>query len=248
MLNSTVLLGVPFNINSKEEILEEITSRLKEEHQKTFIVTPNPELVMLAHYNKHYQKILNSAQVSLPDGVGIVWASRILSKGIQTRIAGVDFVKSLVKHVAKQPVTIGLFGAGEGVAEEAAECLRKMYPEAQIVYASHLPPFETDTYANRKPVIEKQIDILFVALGSPKQEEWIYNHLDQLPVKVVMGVGGAFDMISGRVRRAPRAMQTIGLEWLWRLITQPWRWRRQLRLIEFVWLVVKEKVRLTYHR
>ncbi len=233
MRGSTEILKIKFTTEPEGKVLEYIITRLLSKGQKTVIVTPNPELVVLAHHIPEYQSVLNSAQISLPDGIGIGWASRVLKKRNLQRITGVDFMKNLCEKIAEQPVTVGLFGAVDGVAEKTADCLLKKYPGLQIVYAS-------STW-DLKKATDAKIDILFVALGSPKQEQWISDHLDTLPVKVVMGVGGAFDMISGRVRRAPVIFQKVGLEWFWRLIVQPWRWKRQLRLIEFVWLVLKEK-------
>lgn len=233
MKNREDILNISFNTNKKGKILEEVVMGLGVKGKKTFIVTPNPELVLLALASKEYRTILNSADFSLPDGIGIVWASRILKKGIQSRISGVDFMKSLCEKVSEQPVTVGLFGAKPGVAEKTSDCLRKMYPGLHISYAS-------DKWDPSK-FKASAVDILFVALGSPKQERWIYEHLNELPVKVVMGVGGAFDMISGRTKRAPEFLQNIGLEWLWRLILQPWRIKRQVKLLRFVWLVLKEK-------
>jgi N-acetylglucosaminyldiphosphoundecaprenol N-acetyl-beta-D-mannosaminyltransferase len=234
MNKSSHILEVEFNTSSEEKILEEIFIRLNKNSLKTFVVTPNPELVMLAHYNKTYRNTLNSADFSLPDGIGILWASKHLKQGISHRITGIDFMKKLCSRSAKELVTIGLYGAEEGIAEQASDCLRRENPNLKISYVSH-------TWDESKAKAAG-IDILFVALGSPKQEEWIGKHLDELPVKVVMGVGGAFDMISGKVKRAPTFMRALGLEWLWRLIIQPWRIKRQLKLVEFVWLVVKEGI------
>ncbi len=233
MLSNTEILGVNITTSSKEEVLDYIITGLSNNSKKTVIVTPNPELIMLSQKSSKYKNILNQAQVSLPDGTGVVLASKLLDKGIQVRITGVDFMKSICENVSKELVNIGLFGAQPGVAEKAADCLRKMYPGIKIVYASDLPP----SSRNHLP----KIHILFVALGSPKQEQWISDHIDEIPAKVIMGVGGAFDMISGKVRRAPGIFQRLGLEWLWRLVIQPWRLKRQLRLLGFVWLVCKEK-------
>ncbi len=224
------ILGIPFTTLTKHQILDSIVMGLEKKYGKTFIVTPNPELVTLALDSKEYRTVLKSADLSLPDGIGIVWASKMLDEGIKSRITGVDFMKSLCEKVSKKPVSIGLFGAEPGVAEDAADCLKKMYPGIRILFAS-------SEWDSKNP----PVDILFVALGSPKQEKWIYENLDKLQVKVVMGVGGAFDMISGRVKRAPIFMQQIGLEWLWRLFLQPWRLKRQLRLVRFVFLVLQNK-------
>jgi N-acetylglucosaminyldiphosphoundecaprenol N-acetyl-beta-D-mannosaminyltransferase len=147
----------------------------------------------------------------------------------------VDLVESLSKEVSKQPITVGFLGAGPNIAELTAECLRKKYPGLKVGLVSK------DWLEELK---NKKVDILFVAFGSPKQEIWISENLGVLPAKVVIGVGGAFDFISGKVRRAPLCMRKIGLEWLFRLIIQPWRIKRQLRLIQFVYLVFMAKIGL----
>jgi N-acetylglucosaminyldiphosphoundecaprenol N-acetyl-beta-D-mannosaminyltransferase len=227
------ILGINFNTASKEEILEDVIMGLNGQGGKAIIMTPNPELLVIASGSSEYKKTLNSANFSLPDGVGVVLAAKFLGKNISGRITGVDFMKSLCEKVSKQPVMIGLFGAQPGIAEKTSNCLREMYPSLQISYASHLPP----SFKKGSP----QIDILFVALGSPKQERWIAENISSLPVKVIMGVGGSFDMISGKTKRAPNILQRIGLEWLWRLVLQPWRVKRQFKLFIFVWLVIKAK-------
>lgn len=228
------ILGVNVTTSPEAEILEYIITGLQRKSSKTTIFTPNPEIVVRAHNDKSYQLLINKADVSLPDGVGLVWASRILGKGSITRITGVDFMKSLCEKVAEKPVMVGLFGAETGVAERVAECLMRDYPGLKISYAS-------DTWDEEKAK-QAKIDILFVALGAPKQEEWIMANKDTLPIKVFMGVGGAFDMISGNVRRAPVWMRSAGFEWLFRLIRQPWRLKRQLALPVFTWITAKEFV------
>ncbi len=237
MLNKTTILNVSINYSSKEEILNEILIGLGGEGKKRVVMTPNPELLVMASESKSYQNILNSADFSLPDGIGVVMASKFLGKEVRSRITGVDFMKSFCEKVSNQTVMTGFFGAMPGIAEQASNCLKKTLPNLHVSYASHLPPdFKNNNL---------KIDILFVALGSPKQEQWIADNIDQLPVKVVMGVGGSFDMISGKTKRAPQLVQKIGFEWLWRLITQPWRWKRQIKLLTFISLVLKEKFKST---
>jgi N-acetylglucosaminyldiphosphoundecaprenol N-acetyl-beta-D-mannosaminyltransferase len=190
-------------------------------------------------------------------------ASKLLKKGISERITGVDLMVDIVRECAKEGLTTGFFGGVSGVAEKTAECLQKSYPNLKVGFvgsewgdegfekarkyqgASSTKNEESKTKLNTDYGLRSTnvIDILFVALGFPKQEEWIAANLDKIPVTAAMGVGGSFDYISGNVRRAPQFLRSIGLEWLFRLINEPWRVKRQLMLPKFVYLVLKEKLR-----
>ncbi len=229
------LLGVGFSNANNKEILEFIVTGLQTLPKKYYIVTPNPELLVIAHHDKKYKDVLNGAKLALPDGIGVVLASKLLSKPLKERIQGVDLVEKLCKDIAKRPITAGFLGAGPNVAVKTAECLQKKYPGLKVGLIA-------EEWA--KDLGKKKVDILFVAFGSPKQEIWIAENLNNLPAKVVIGVGGAFDFISGKVRRAPVIVRQLGLEWLFRLIVQPWRIKRQLRLLQFIYLVIMEKTGL----
>ena len=226
------LLGVGFSDASMKEVLEFIVTGLQNQSEKYYIVTPNPELLVIASKDDNYRKVLNSAKLALPDGIGVIVAGKIMGKPLKERIHGVDLVKSLCKEVSKQPITVGFLGAGPNIAELTAECLRKNYPGLKVGLVSEEWSEELKN---------KKADILFVAFGSPKQEIWISENLERLPATVVIGVGGTFDFISGKVRRAPLILRKTGLEWLFRLIIQPWRLKRQLRLVKFLYLVLREK-------
>ncbi|OGH07750.1 MAG: hypothetical protein A2171_02545 [Candidatus Levybacteria bacterium RBG_13_35_9] len=229
------LLDVGFTNAFKQEILEFIYTGLQKPSKKYYIVTPNPELLVIANKNKEYKSILNNAKIALPDGIGVMWGARFVGRPLKQRITGVDFMESLCKYVSKQPITVSFLGGGPSVAEKAAECLRKKYPGLKISWVSQ---------EHTSSLTSKETDILFVALGSPKQEIWISENLQKLNAKVIMGVGGSFDFISGKVTRAPKFLQNLGLEWLFRLVMEPWRIKRQLRLVKFVFLVIKEKFNL----
>ena len=224
MLNKTKILGVGFTTANEEKVLEYILDELSKD-KKTLIFTPNPEQVAVASGNRELRDLLNQAQVSLPDGVGILWAARLLGKPIYARISGVDFMEKLVKSISNQPVVTGYLGGQEGVAEATANCLKQKWPNLRVGYASHA--------YDKEKMIQSDIDILFVGLGFPKQERWIIEHKDEIPATVVMSVGGSFDYISGRVPRAPKFLRSSGLEWLFRLILQPWRFWRQLQIWHF---------------
>lgn len=232
------ILGIGVTNGKQENILQYIITSLEKKTDPYYIVTPNPEMVVRAARDKHFQSILNQARIALPDGVGLVMAAKILGDPIYERITGADFMELLCKEVAKKPITVGFLGGGRGVAEKTADCLSRKYPGLKIGFIGE----EWEGLAKGKEQRGKggKIDILFVAFGFPKQEEWMAAQRGKIPVSVMMGVGGAFDYISGEVARAPFLLRALGLEWLYRLIRQPWRWRRQLALSSFILLVGKE--------
>jgi N-acetylglucosaminyldiphosphoundecaprenol N-acetyl-beta-D-mannosaminyltransferase len=228
------LLGVGLTNATEQEVLEFIVTGLGKSIEKYYIVTPNPELLVIANKSPKYKDVLNGAKLALPDGIGVMMATRLAGKPLKQRIHGVDLMENLCNEVSNRPITVGFLGAGPSIAEKAAECLMKKYPGLKVgLVASEW----SDALKS------KQVDILFVAFGSPKQEIWVADNLEALPGRVIIGVGGAFDFISGKIPRAPKVLRGIGLEWLFRLIIQPWRIKRQLSLIKFVFLTFKEKIK-----
>lgn len=264
MLRKVNILGIDITDGTREEILEQVFTTLKDSSQKQFIVTPNPEMIVYARKHPQFKAILNSASLALCDGVGLYWAGKLLGTPLRQRTTGTDLMDDICKESVRQPVSIGLLGGRRGVADKAAECLKRKYPGINIVFVNAGNPDEHTVrevnkeilrYKDTKILSDKAktspnilisqypgIDILFVAFGHPKQEEWISKHLADLPVKLAMGVGGAFDYISGNVPRAPELIRKLGLEWLFRLVRQPWRWKRQVSLIEFITLVIINKL------
>lgn len=228
------LLGVGITNATELEVLEYINTGLQKSNEKYYIVTPNPELLVIASKNKEYKNVLNGAKLALADGVGVLLGAWLEGKRLKQRITGIDLVKSLCNYVSKQPITVGFLGGGPSIAVKTAECLQKLYPGLKVSFA--VSEWSED-------LKHKKVDILFVAFGSPKQEIWIKNNLKNIHAKVSIGVGGAFDFISGKTPRAPRFLRSLGLEWLFRLIIQPWRIKRQLSLIKFIYLIVREKFR-----
>jgi N-acetylglucosaminyldiphosphoundecaprenol N-acetyl-beta-D-mannosaminyltransferase len=275
MLNKEKILGVNITNATKREILEYIVKSLENFKEKLFLVTPNPEFLVLASKNTDFKNILNRAGIALADGVGLLIASKIVGKPLKERFTGVDLVKSLCEAVAEKPITVGFLGGQDGVAGKTAECLLKKHPKLKIGFVGEewtgellghpqhvvndarqsfrgpvasLPPASAPSTSSVRAVGSPssgaipQVDILFVAFGAPKQEFWIAKNLEKIPVKIAVGVGGAFDYIGGKTPRAPGFVRSIGLEWIFRLIVQPWRIKRQLSLLEFIWLVAKEKL------
>src|SRR5664279_1776429 len=267
MLNKNHLLGVGITNATEDKILEYILQRLNAKHEKNektkplkkfFVVTPNPEILVYASKHPQYKKMLNYAEVALPDGVGVFVASGLMGHKFKERIPGVDFIETLCKGCVRKPISMGFLGGRPGVAKRTAECLMAKYPWIKVRWAGSEWENEISVSNNKhsdtdnrhdipwvSPYISQDdpIDILFVAFGFPKQEEWIIKHLHELPVKSAMGVGGAFDYISGEVLRAPFMIRAIGLEWLFRLSRQPWRLKRQIALIEFIYLIIKERLK-----
>lgn len=238
------ILSVGVTNATQEEVLEYVINSLEKRQENYYIVTPNPEMVVSANVHPQFKEILNKAELALCDGIGLVWAGKFLGKPFKERYTGVDFVESLCSMVSKKPITVGFLGGRGKVAELAADCLQKKYPGLKVVFVSE--EWSKDAKKNQSSTfhhLPSKIDALFVAFGFPKQEQWMAQHIGKAPVKIMVGVGGAFDYISGKVARAPKWVQRFGFEWLFRLILEPWRWRRQRALIQFLWLVFLEKLK-----
>lgn len=207
------------------------------------VVTVNPEFLVIAGERPEFRATLNHAELAVADGVGLVLASWLLGMPLPTRLAGVDLADELVGLAAARGYGVFLLGAAPGVAQQAAEALRKRHPRLIIsgAYAGSPEPGEEQALVAR--INAASPHVLLVAFGSPQQELWIARQRGRLQVAVAMGVGGAFDFLSGRVRRAPRWMRALGLEWLYRLLREPWRWRRMLRLPVFAGRVLLQRLR-----
>lgn len=258
MLNKTKLLGVGITNETEQKVSEYIWDNLNKKGKKFFIVTPNPEMLVHAHKHPEFKAILNKADIALPDGVGVFVASGLLGHRFHERIPGVDYLEELCRQSRNKPMSMGFLGGGQGVAKRTVECLIQKYPWIKARWVgeewenslsvSKRNKHDTERSSSDVPWVSPYIsendpiDILFVAFGFPKQEEWIYRNLDKLPIRSAMGVGGAFDYISGNVVRAPYLIRAMGFEWLFRLLRQPWRIKRQLALLEFILLVVRELI------
>lgn len=206
------------------------------------VVTVNPEFIVAAQSDADFRSILNASSLALPDGVGLLWAARFLGRPLQERVTGTDTVQRVSALAAQKGYNLFLLGAAPGVAVATAARLCEAYPGLRIA-GTHAgsPSLEEEDEIVR--LIQKaEPDVLFVAYGAPQQDKWIARNLVRLGIPVAMGVGGAFDFISGQAKRAPRWLQRLGLEWLHRLLHEPWRWRRMLALPKFMWLVVRERL------
>ncbi|MDH7485037.1 MAG: WecB/TagA/CpsF family glycosyltransferase [Anaerolineae bacterium] len=236
-----LILGVRVDAVTAAEALD-IIEQIVREGRPRQVVTVNPEFVMAAQTNEAFRRVLNAATLALPDGIGLVWAARILGQRLPERVAGSDIVPRIAERAAGRGWRLFFLGAAPGVAERAAMRLAAQYPGLTVAgtYAGSPAAAEEDEIVAR--VRAARPDILFVAYGAPAQDLWIARNLERLGVPLCMGVGGTFDFIAGVTRRAPPWVQRLGLEWLHRLIHQPWRWRRQLALVKFVGLVLRERL------
>jgi N-acetylglucosaminyldiphosphoundecaprenol N-acetyl-beta-D-mannosaminyltransferase len=202
------------------------------------ICTVNPEFIMAAQRDSEFMQVLNRSALNIPDGVGVLWAARRLGHPLRQRVGGSDLVMQIAQRASIAGWKIFLLGAAEGVADQAATKLRSLYPAVNIVGAFAGSPSIDREAEIADRVRSTSADILLVAYGAPQQDKWIARNLDRTGAIVGIGVGGAFDFIIGRQKRAPKWVQHIGLEWLYRLIREPRRWRRQLALPKFVWRVI----------
>lgn len=229
------ILGVKIDDIKMDEALDQIAGWLSRKG-KHYIVTPNPEILMAAQKDGRFRKILNDADLSIPDGAGLK-----LSGKVKNTLPGTDLMEELLKLAAEKGFTAGFLGGRGDVAKETAECLSEKYPNLKISYAGSGGLIDENGNSENLTTNYQlpATDILFVAFGHIKQEKWMANHLDKVPVHVMMGVGGAFDYLSGRVSRAPEWIRKLGFEWLFRLVMQPWRIARQLALFKYLWLLQK---------
>ena len=234
------ILGVKIDDIDKSEALAQVKDRLAS-GKKGYIVTPNPEIIMLAQADPSYKKVLNQAFLSLPDGIGVVLAGKILGESIKERLTGVDFTSGLAALCAEHGFNLFLLGAADNVSKKASEVLQKDFPGLNIA-GTYSPDLIRENHEKiMKRLNEQEIDVLAVAFGPPKQEQWIAENLAKLKVKTAIGVGGTLDFIAGEKPRAPSWLRTLGLEWLFRLGNEPTRWKRQLSLPQFALRVFKEK-------
>ncbi len=244
------MLGVRIDPVNPKELEEKLLGFLQDGEQHA-IFTPNPEILLLAHKDKGYRHLLNQSALNIPDGTGLVLASLFLGEdNVRHRITGVDTLGLLAKIAAHEHKKCYLLGGDPRIAEQTAAVLNVKYPELEI-YADEGGPIDYhDGHWHMNPAIiasiqDKKPDILAVALGQGKQEQWIHDHLKLLPsVSIAIGVGGAFDYISGSVARAPEWMRNLGLEWLFRLILQPGRIRRIFKaVVVFPIVVIWDKMK-----
>ena len=207
------------------------------------VCTVNPEFIMAARRHPAFAQALAAADLCTPDGVGVLWAARLAGVPLDERVTGSDAIYRLCERAAAQGWRVFFLGAAPGVAERAAAELARLYPGLRVAGTYGGSPAEADWPQIRQHLAAAPADLLFVAYGHPRQDIWIQQHREELPVAVALGVGGAFDFVAGITPRAPLWLRRLGLEWLYRLARQPWRWRRMATLPLFALLVLVEWAR-----
>jgi len=236
------ILGIGFDRVDLTTAVEWIARRY-ESGERSFVITANPEFVMLARGDGELAATARAADLVVADGTGILLGSRLLGDGLPGRVPGRHLVPALLGRLAREGATVFLLGATPGVAERAAEALTRRVPGLRVAGAFAGSPAPVDDEDIRERIRGAAPGVLLVAYGMPAQERWIARNLPALPsVRVAIGVGGVFDQLAGRVRLPPAIVHAIGLEWLWRLVFEPRRWRRQRVLPLFAALVLRQRI------
>jgi N-acetylglucosaminyldiphosphoundecaprenol N-acetyl-beta-D-mannosaminyltransferase len=234
------VLGVRFHTLTRQQVVEKLLYWIDEQSRR-MVITAGPEFVMMTQHDEELRHIARVADLVTPDGIGIVWAANRKKKVIEERVTGVELVLDLLNTAVKrhQPLRVYILGAAEQSLQACLQKFRTEYPLCEFK--------GRNGYFSREewPQILAEIEafcphVWLVGLGQPRQEKLIYSSLASLPPCVAIGVGGSIDAWSGTVKRAPAVFRRLNLEWLYRLLRQPWRWRRQLALPRFVWYVLRK--------
>lgn len=234
------ILGIGFDNISMDEAVD-LADGFIQQGGVHRVVTPNPELVYESRINEDFRNVINASDLVLPDGIGIIYGSRILKRPLKERVAGIDFAQRLIERLEGKGKKLFLLGGKPGIAEIAAENLRSRYPELNICGVADGYFTDNDTMA--REIRESGADVVFVCTGFPKQEFWIRNYGEKTGASLLAGLGGSIDAFAGQAKRAPAFMRKMGLEWLYRLIRQPSRIGRMMRLPSFLLAVLAARLR-----
>lgn len=235
------VLDLPFIAESRKTILDLIAKRVENE-EKTFIITANAEIAMYARENKEYLELIKKSNYIVADGIGIVKGAKILNENIPERIPGIELMMDMLEYGNNNEKKVYFYGSKPETIEKMVDILKNKYQKLNIVGYHHGYYNDLDNKIMNE-VIELKPDYVFVAKGCPLQDEWIIKVLDNVDKGIFMGVGGSFDVISGNVKRAPKAWQKLNLEWLYRLLGNPQRIGRYVALPKFVLEVIKDRRR-----
>lgn len=240
-MRHVTIMGVPFLHISQQGFVDLLVNRI-EQQEKTFVVTANPEVVMQANENPTVKGYLNQATYICADGIGVVKAAQILGDSLPERVTGYDTMVKLLEVGQQKRFKVYLLGAQKETIEKTIANIHKNYPNVEVV-GYHDGFFDWNNNHIAEDIAALQPDLVFVALGVPRQEKWITENLDKFSKGVFIGVGGSFDVIAGTVKRAPVIWQKLNLEWLYRLLRQPSRFIRMLVLPRFALKVFSLKLR-----
>jgi len=237
----TDVLGVGFDDISANQAVEFACEKMRG-GENAYVVTPNPEIVWMCRRSEALKAAINGAALVLPDGIGIIIAARILGTPLQCgRLPGIDFVSLLLEKMAESGGRVFLFGAKPGVAEEAGNRIKEKYPGLSI--AGTADGYFSDDAPIVRQINEARPDFLLVCLGAPKQELWMAENARSLNAPLCAGLGGVLDVFAGNAKRAPVIFQKLALEWFYRLICEPRRIKRMIKLPLFVLVVILRRLR-----
>ena len=243
-LLQTNVLGVDFDNITLDDAVALCLDYTKSRNAH-YIVTPNPEIVMMANKNSLFKAAIAASSLTVADGIGVLYASKIIGRPLKGRIPGIDLASKLIEELAKQNKSVFLFGSKPGIAEKAADNLTAAYP-GLVICGTENGYFTDDSLIIEK-INTQSPDFLLVCLGAPKQELWMHKNAHQLSVGVMAGLGGSLDVFAGVVDRAPERWQKLGLEWLYRLLKQPSRIGRMAKLPMFLVYAVFERLKGNRH-
>ncbi len=236
------VMGLKFDSMTMDEALSRAEALLRGD-KAAYVVTPNAEIAYEALHDVQLREMLNGADLMLPDGAGVVLASKLLRTPVKQKVAGVDFAAGLLGILERNGQSLYLLGGKTGIGELAAQKMLEAHPQLRIAGIAD------GYFQDEAPVIAKinasGADALFVCLGAPKQERFMVQHRQELHVHLMAGLGGSLDAFAGTVQRAPAWMIRLNLEWLYRLIREPKRFRRMLRLPKYLWAVMLKRIRGT---
>ena len=237
----TDVLGIGFDDNTMQEAVSRAFNIIRSD-KKEYIVTPNPEIVWICRRNEKLRDAVSGAGLVLADGIGIILGARILGTPLRCgRVPGIEFAAALFEKMAELHMSVFLLGSKPGVAEEAGENLAKKHPG--LVIAGFADGYFSDDKQIIAQINKVQPDLLLVCLGAPKQELWMAQNIGQLSTNLCAGLGGSLDVFAGKVKRAPAFFQKLGLEWFYRLICEPRRIKRMIKLPLFVIAVAWKRIR-----
>lgn len=234
----TEILGVAYDNLTPQQAICAAEEKI-EARAPFYCVTPNAEMAYEALKDPDFCSLLNGAALVLPDGAGVVLAGKILKTPLQSKVAGVDFAQALLPVLEKKGKRLYLLGGKPGIGELAAEKMRQKCPNLQICGIAD--GYFADEAAAMEAVAQAKADVLFVCLGSPKQELFMKKHCGEGGVTMMIGLGGTLDAIAGTVKRAPKWMIRLQLEWLYRLIREPKRFKRMLRLPKYIFAALRQR-------
>ncbi len=235
-MKTASILGVQFHAVTLDQAVDAAITQI-DTHQKGYVVTPNAEIVYLCRSEPDLTQLLNNASLVLPDGIGIIYAAKILRETLYGKVAGVDFADALMARMAQEGKSLFLLGAKPGVAQQAAAALQKKHP-GLVVKGCKDGYFRTDEEAISAINAAGGADVVFVCLGAPKQERFMSAYAERINATLLCGLGGSLDVFAGTVQRAPDIFIRLGLEWFYRLLKEPTRIGRMMSLPKFMLIVL----------